>query len=212
MAETGLIRQILERWNLLEPGSARSAIYEERSLEVHKAAVRSRNPVLATIQLLDHQPHELVVLATEGTEGRENWLYRSEAEAIGRGSDAMTLFVPSRSRHGFVSLEDGDLNLKNVLIPIDAAINFAAAIEFSRRAAEIIGDGDVVITLLHVGERMPPIPELPEGPGWTWLDLADDIAARRARRVNPVHNGRPERKPDRDDHEWGRHIILVAGA
>ena len=162
------IRQILERWNLLEPGSARSAVYEELNVEFHKVAVRSRNPVRATIQLLDHQPHELVVLATEGSEGRENWLYRSEAEAIARGSDAMILFVPSRSRHGFVSLEDGDLNLKNVLIPIDAAINFTAAIEFSRRAAEIIGDGDVVITLLHVGEQMPSIPELPEGPGWTW--------------------------------------------
>jgi len=162
------VRQTLERWNLLEPGSERSAVYEELDVEVRKVGVPSRNPIRATIQLLDHQPHDLVVLATEGAEGREKWLYQSEAEAIARGSNAMTLFVPSRSRHGFVSLEDGDLNLKNVLIPIDAAINFTAAIEFSRRAAEIIGDGDVVITLLHVGEQMPSIPELPEGSGWTW--------------------------------------------
>ena len=162
------VRQTLERWNLLEPGSERSAVYEELDVEVRKVGVPSRNPIRATIQLLDHQPHDLVVLATEGAEGREKWLYQSEAEAIARGSNAMTLFVPSRSHHGFVSLEDGDLNLKNVLIPIDAAIDFTAAIEFSRRAAEIIGDGDVVITLLHVGEQMPLLPELPEGSGWTW--------------------------------------------
>jgi nucleotide-binding universal stress UspA family protein len=184
------VRQTLERWKLLEPGSPRSAVYEELDVEVRKVAVRSRNPIRATSQLLDHQPHDLVVLATEGAEGRENWLYRSEAEAIARGSNAMTLFVPSRSHHGFVSLEDGDLNLKNVLIPVDAAIDFTAAIEFSRRAADIIGDGDVVITLLHVGEQMPSIPELSEGPGWTWhtslrhgepvesiLDAMDDLDA-----------------------------------
>ena len=165
------VRQTLERWKLLEPGSERSAILEEFNVEIHKVALRDRNPVRATIRLLDDQPHDLVVLATEGSEGLENWLDQSEAEAIARGSGAMTLFVPGRSRHGFVSLEDGDLNLRNVLIPIDAEIDFTAAIEFSCRAAEIIGDGDVVITLLHVGEQMPSIPELREGPGWTWQTM-----------------------------------------
>ena len=162
------VRNTLERWNLLEPGSARSAVYEELDVDVRKIALRNRDPVRATTNFLDHQPHELVVLATEGANGRSDWLHRSEAEAIARRADAMTLFVPSRSNRGLVSLETGDLNLRNVLIPIDGAIDFTAAIEFSRRAAEIIGDGDVVITLLHVGERMPPLPKLPEGSGWTW--------------------------------------------
>ena len=162
------VRKTLERWNLLEAGSARSAVYEELNVEVRKIAVRSRNPVRATVGFLDHQPHELVVLATEGSKGQKDWLHRSEAEAIARGSGAMTLFVPSRSIRGLVSLENGDLHLRNVLMPIDGAIDFTAAIEFSRRAAEIIGDGDVVITLLHIGEQMPPIPELPKGSGWTW--------------------------------------------
>jgi nucleotide-binding universal stress UspA family protein len=80
----------------------------------------------------------------------------------------MTLFVPSVARRGFVSLDDGDLNLKNILVPVDATIDFTAAIEFACRMAEIIGDGDAVITLLHVGHRMPPIPELREGTDWSW--------------------------------------------
>jgi nucleotide-binding universal stress UspA family protein len=162
------VRKTLERWNLLEEGSARPAVYDELNVEVRKIAVRSRLPIRATLRFLEQQPHELVVLATEGAKTRNDWLHRSEAEAIARGSDAMTLFVPSRSHRGFVSLENGDLNLRHVLMPIDGAIDFTAAIEFSRRAAEIIGDGDVVITLLHVGDRMPPISELPEGPGWIW--------------------------------------------
>ena len=184
------VRKTLERWNLLEPDSARSAVHEEFNVRARKISVSGRNPVRATIRFLDQQPHDLVVLATEGSKGREDWLHRSEAEAIARGSDAMTLFVPSRSHRGFVSLEDGDLNLKNILMPVDGTIHSAAAIEFSRRAAEIIGDGDAVITLLHVGEHMPPIPELQEGPGWTWqtalrqgepvdsiLAAAEDLAA-----------------------------------
>jgi nucleotide-binding universal stress UspA family protein len=162
------VRKTLERWNLLEPGSARSAVCEELNVEVRKIALCGRNPVRATIEFLDHQPHDLVVLATEGSKGREDWLYRSEAEAIARGTDAMTLFVPSRSHRGLVSLENGDLNLRNVLMPFDGTIDFTAAIEFSRRAAEIIGDGDVVVSLLHVGEKMPPLPELLKGSGCTW--------------------------------------------
>ena len=62
------VRQTLERWNLLEPGSARSAIYEELNVEVHKVAVPSRNPIRATIQLLDHQPHELLLFS------QKNWV------------------------------------------------------------------------------------------------------------------------------------------
>jgi nucleotide-binding universal stress UspA family protein len=163
------VRKTLERWNLLEPGSERSAVFDKLSVEVRKIAVRGRDAVRATSRFLDHQPHDLIVLATSGgSDSGEDWLHRSDAEGISRGSGAMTLFVPGDAQGGFVSLADGDLNLKNILLPVDAAIDFSAAIEFARRAAEIIGDGDVVITLLHVGDQMPPLPKLPEGADWSW--------------------------------------------
>jgi nucleotide-binding universal stress UspA family protein len=163
------VRKTLERWNLLEPGSKRSAVFDELNVEVRKVAVRGRDAGRATTRFLDHEPHDLVVLATAGGSGSgEDWLHRSDAEAISRGAGAMTLFVPGDAQGGFVSLDDGDLNLRNILIPIDAAIDFSAAIEFARRTADIVGDGDVVITLLHVGEQMPPAPKLPEGAGWSW--------------------------------------------
>ncbi len=162
------VRQTLERWNLLDPGSPRSAVFDELNVKVSKHAERSWSPIRATRNFLEDDPHDLVVLATEGSEGRPDWLHRSDAESIARGSGAMTLFVPSRAGRGIVSLEDGDLNLKNVLVPIDGKISGVAAIEFARRAAEIIGDGDVVITIFHIGEKMPPIPDLQEGAGWDW--------------------------------------------
>jgi len=184
------VRETLERWRLLQPGSPRSAIFNELNVIVRKRTVRGLSPIRATRKFLDEDPHDLVVLATEGSEAGPEWLHRSDAEAIARGSGAMTLFVPSRVTRGLVSLENGDLNLKNILLPVDGKVSCKAAIEFARRSAEIIGDGDVRITILHVGPQMPSIPRLPEGSAWTWqtslrdgqpvdaiLSAADDLDA-----------------------------------
>ena len=165
------VRQTLEKWHLLDPGSPREAVFDKLNVLVRKHAVRGSNPVRATRRFLDVEPHDLVVLATEGSQDSRDWLHRSDAEAIARGSGAMTLFVPSRASRGIVSLEDGDLTLKNILVPIDGTIYFNAAIAFACRAAEIIGDGDVVITVFHVGDEMPPMPKLPDGAGWAWQTL-----------------------------------------
>ena len=162
------VRKTLERWNILEPGSERSAVYDQLNVEAKKVALTGRDPIRTTIDYLEHEPHDLVVLATQGTEDRDNLLYKSDAEGIARGSGAMTLFVPSRSDRGIVSFETGDLHLKKVMVPVDPAIDCAPAIEFSRRTAETIGEGDVEITLLHIGKEMPTLPELPEGPAWSW--------------------------------------------
>lgn len=163
------VRKTLERWNLLEPGSQRSAVFEELNVAVRKIAVRSRDPVRATSDFLDQQPHDLVVLATSGSGGSVNdWLHRSDAESIARRAYTMTLFVPARGKRGLVALHDGDLHLRNILVPIDVSLDFTGALEFARRTAEIIGDGEVTITLLHVGEQLPGIANLQEGSDWTW--------------------------------------------
>ncbi len=166
------VRETLERWGLLETGSDRSAVDEELGVEVRKLVLQSRSPIRAIVDYLENQPYDLVVLATEGiTSNTADWRHDSEAEAISRQSLSMTLFVPVSANRDLVSLEDGDLNLKNVVVPIDPAIDFTAAIEFARRAAEILGDGDVTVSLVHVGEEMPELPALPEQPGCTWQPL-----------------------------------------
>jgi nucleotide-binding universal stress UspA family protein len=169
------VRETLGRWGVLQPGSERSAVFDELGVEVRKLTVKSRDPVRATREFLNAHPHDLIVLATEGSgKTGEAWLHRSDAEAIARGAGAMTLFVPSRAERGFVTLDDGNLNLNRVLIPIDGSIDCTNAIEFSRRGAEIMGDGDTVITLFHVGERLPSLPVLPEGDGWSWRTRLSD--------------------------------------
>lgn len=168
-ADFPAVRGTLERWNLLEPGSPRSAVAEQFSVDVRKIAIRGKHPVGPTLRFLRDQPHDLVVVATEGNhQGTSDWLYSSEAEGISRGSGAMTLFVPARAEREMVVLETGDLNLRNILIAVAPEIDPLPAIEFARRAAEVMGDGDVVITLLHVGATLPTLPGLDDDARWRW--------------------------------------------
>ena len=152
----------------MEAGSPRSAVFERLQVKVKKMALRSSSPVLATTDFLCHEPTDLIVLATEGREGPTRWVNHSTAEEIARWSRTMTLFVPANSKRDFVSLENGELSLKNILVPIDWEPDCTAAVEFSRRAAENFGDGPVSITLLHVGDSQPVIPALENSLDWIW--------------------------------------------
>ena len=162
------VRQTLERWGLLEAGSPQSAVFDKFRVKVRKMALRSGNPVNATSDFLDHEPTDLIVLATEGREGAARWFNRSYAESIARWSRTMTLFVPADSERDLVSMKDGTRTLKNILVPVDWNPDCTAAVEFARRAAEVLGNGKVSITLLHIGDSQPEIPMLKEGAGWNW--------------------------------------------
>jgi nucleotide-binding universal stress UspA family protein len=121
------VRKYLERWGLLEPGSARSAIFDELSVRVTKVAVRGRQAVLETAGFVDGDPPDLIVLATEGREGPSRWFNRSDAEAMARWTKTMTLFVPADANRGLVSLDSGNLTLKNILVPVDTVPDCTAA-------------------------------------------------------------------------------------
>jgi nucleotide-binding universal stress UspA family protein len=146
------VRGTLERWGLMPPGSAQEDVFEQLGISVAKVAIESRFPALAVIDHLDRQPADLLVVATEGREGAARWLHGSVAETMARASKTMTLFVPAEAERTLVAVNDGNLTLSNVLIPVDHEPDPSAAIEFARRAAGVIGDGPVTITLLHVGE------------------------------------------------------------
>jgi nucleotide-binding universal stress UspA family protein len=177
------VRSTLERWKLLEPGSPRSAVYEELGLKVQKVAVESGNPLAAALEYLEEKPCDLMVLATHGREGLPHWVRRSTALSLARQSRTMSLFVPAGSR-GFVAVEDGQLSLRRILIPVDHHPSAQSAIHFAARAARIMGDDHVDITLLHVGDPDPFANlTLPEGPRWSWSrrlrrgDVVPGIAA-----------------------------------
>ena len=178
------VRQTLERWKLLEPGSTQEAVFDKLGVNVTKVALKGRFPALAVAQHLEHAPADLLVVATEGREGVTRWLQGSVAEAMARRSRTMTLFVPADAERNVVALADGNLTLENVLIPVDRAPDPSAALEFARRAATVMSDKKATITLLHVGdgEELSSM-HAHDGPQWTFTRMhregepVDEIAA-----------------------------------
>ena len=178
------VRKTLERWKLLEPGSAQEAVFDKLGVNVRKVAIPSRFPAAALSGYLETNPAELLVVATAGREGAARWIRGSTAEAMSRWSRTMTLFVPNDAQRNIVALADGNLTLDNVLIPVDRTPDASAAVEFAVRAAEVMSDDKTTITLLHVGDEseMPSV-RTPEGAHWTFArvhrkgDAVDEIAA-----------------------------------
>jgi len=151
------VRATLERWGLLEPGSPRSAVFEEFRVRATKIVLEARDPLDAMVDFIEEKQPDLLVVGTESRTGLPRWLESSGAEKLARHSRTMTLFVPNGAR-GFVSAEDGSTSLRRILIPVDAQPDPAGAAEVAARVARAIGDAPVAIHFLHVGDAVPEPP------------------------------------------------------
>lgn len=161
------VRKTLERWQVLAPRSPRSAVFEKLGVRVTKVSAQG-NPVQASLEHIDKQKPDLVVLATRGRHGVPLWLKPSIAEAIARRTDAMTLFVP-RGCRGIVSI-DGDIHLRRILLPVDHQPDAHEAVVRAVSAAEAFGDETVEVVTLHVNGGGFPRLERPPSPACTWIE------------------------------------------
>lgn len=161
------VRETLERWGLLPPGSHRSAV-PQLGIDVHKAIAHDTNPVKSVLHYLETHPADLIVLATHPHEGRASWLRHSVAEPVARRSGQMTLFLPD-GVEGFVSAEDGSVSLERILIPVASSPHPEPAAAAAVRLVTRLGCPQGTFTLLHVGDAgaMPAV-QCPEVPGWKW--------------------------------------------
>jgi nucleotide-binding universal stress UspA family protein len=146
------VRETLERWGLLEPGSPRSAVHEKLALRVSKVNIRGTDPLEAILSGLDKRPADLIVLASEGRQGLPRWLKRSVAEGVSRRSRTMTLFVPGGVQ-GFVSSDDGRISLQRILVPVDHEPRPDDAVTYAARAGVMSFESPVEITLLRGGPQ-----------------------------------------------------------
>jgi hypothetical protein len=80
----------------------------------------------------------------------------------------MTLLIPGDAK-GFVSAEDGSVNLKNILIPIASTPGPEPALKAAARFVRKLNCPAGTFTVLHVGDSnsMPAL-RYPEIEGWTW--------------------------------------------
>ena len=161
------VRKTLERWSLLEKGSPREAVFEQLGLRVRKSVQSGITAKSAIHKYLESNPADLIVLATEGRGGLPRWLNRSKAESIAQASNAITLFVPEEGK-SFIQLENGDISIQRILLPIDHQPSPTAAIVYATRAAQALAiDNTVEIILLHIGNDETVFDlDLPENPNW----------------------------------------------
>jgi len=161
------IRKTLERWKVLPANSPRSAVVN-LGVEASKIVARKGDPVKVVLDFMEHEPVDLIVLATSNHEGKARWLGNSISRPIARTAWQATLFIPANS-NGFVSGEDGSVHLKRVLIPIAQSPQAQPAVEAAHRLVKRLDCSAGTFTLMHVGSKtsMPTV-RCPEVKGWTW--------------------------------------------
>lgn len=149
----------LERWGMLRRGRSQEEVFGELKLWVRKIDLHGEDPLRAVLDELDLRPTDLVVLANDGRSGVPAWVKSSIAGGGARDSTTMTLFVPSEGR-GFVSLNDGVIALRRILVSVDHGPNPSSVLACAARAAVMSTADPVEIGVLHVGS------------GSTWPDLS----------------------------------------
>ncbi len=161
------VRATLARWGVLPEGVQRQEV-GKTGLRVRKILKSSSDPVETMLRHFGRFPPDMIVLATHQRGGVASWLLPAVAEPLARRSGAMTLFVP-RTGRGFVSLENGAVTLKRILIPVDHVPRPQTAL---RRALLLARGLDCVageFRLIHVGNPgTAPKIGLQEEAGWSY--------------------------------------------
>lgn len=161
------VRDTLERWRLIPPGSPKSAV-AALGIDVRKVIVARAHPIQASLDFLERHPADLIVLAVHQYEGTMRWMAERVGEPLARSAGEVTLFVPHGVR-GFVSPEDGAVWLRNILIPIAAKPSPQPAVDAAARLVRSLQLAEGTVTLLHVGKAgEAPQVTLPEVAGWSW--------------------------------------------
>ena len=144
------VRETLIRWGLLAPGASAAEVFERLGMKVRKIEAHDKDPIRAILGYLDRNKADLLVLATEGREGLPRWLKPSIAEPLARQTEIATLFVP-QGVEGFVPIDNADISLNRILIPVDDHPDAFPAINIAARWGEILSDA-AAISLVHVGD------------------------------------------------------------
>ncbi len=168
------VREALERWGVLLPGSPASAV-AGLGIVVDKVqtAAPDPDPVARTVDYLRRHPADVIVMATHHRDGLARWSEPSVAGEIAQHAGEIALFVPEGS-HGFVSPRTGALTLRRILVPVDRVPSPEPAVDAAAAMASLAGREPVTIRLLHVGSGPVPGHRGPERENWVWEERSRD--------------------------------------
>ena len=161
------VRATLARWGILPTEASREEV-AKTGMDVKKIVLEGTDPVESMLQYCREHPPDLLVLATHQREGLGRWLHREVAEPLARRSRAMTLFVPQEG-NGFISVENGKVTLRRILLPVDHEPSAQTALEEAFFLAAGLASSAVEFKLLHVGtDKGMPTLYLPHRQDWKW--------------------------------------------
>ncbi|GJL49197.1 MAG: universal stress protein [Nitrospirales bacterium] len=166
------VRNLLVRWNLLSEGISRDEV-KKLGLGVRKIQSFKKDPVKSIVQYLEKHKMDLIILATHQQQGIDRWLHQAIAEPVARDSRQMTLFIP-QGKKGFVSLKDGEISLRRILIPVDQHPPPQAAIDAASGLVHSLDGNGTEFTILHVGSHHTlPSYYFSKGHNWKWETMVD---------------------------------------
>jgi nucleotide-binding universal stress UspA family protein len=169
------VREALERWRVLPPGSPSSAV-PALGVHIEKVQAAASDPVSQTCEFLRQHPADLIVMATHPRDGFARWRQPSVAAAIGQHAGEIALFVPEGAS-GFVSPHTGELGLRRILVPVDHVPSPQPAIDAAVSLALLAGNAPITFCLLHVGDTAFPTIDAPQRATWSWERQTEPGAA-----------------------------------
>lgn len=155
------IRTMLSQWGLIEPDASREDVYEKLGVKIEKV-VGSGKKIIDPVLEVVHKNHvDLLVVATRGKEGVPGWIHPS-SDPISRIAHLATLFVPFDAKD-FVLQESGEINVKEILVPIDHKPKPQQAIDAALAFLKKFGTDQTKIHIFHVWEEgNMPYYDIPE--------------------------------------------------
>jgi nucleotide-binding universal stress UspA family protein len=165
------VRATLERWGIIREGMSRSAVFDELGIDIKKVMVSGQSSMVEIFNYANSHHVDLIVLATHAHECLSWCIQGDDIEQLLSQLGKDTLFVPKGVR-GFVSLQDGNVSLKNILIPVDREPHPESAIKDGAALAKAIGDDLINLSLIHVGNYEKILVfNLPEDPRIRWNQI-----------------------------------------
>ncbi len=173
------VRKTLERWGELPTGSTHEDVADKLGIKIKKAVGYAADIVPAIVGFSRHGSFDFIVIATDENQEQPFWMRPHIAIPVAEETQLPTLYVPQGVR-GCVSLSDGTVSLKRVLIPVDHKPKVQPSLNRIARTLVNIGGPKIDIALLHVGDRKrfprvksPKLEELT----WTKLTRKGDAVA-----------------------------------
>lgn len=147
------VRQVLQRWGMLEPGARIQDVHARTGVGVTKVNIRNSNAVDGLARYLEDHPSDLVVLRSHGRAGLERLGRNSVSVELVQETAVPTLILGPAARP-FVDSRTGEIAIRQVLVPVDHHPRPEVAVPF---LAALLDGFAPAIDLLHIGEEPPEL-------------------------------------------------------